>query len=329
MASTSSDPIYLRIAADLRRRIDSGELRAGQRVPSTRRLAKSWKVAVATASKALELLAREGVTVAVPRVGYVVGRTTPREGAKSGRDGALTRARLVEAAIEAADQEGLQAVSMRGVAAKIGAPVTSLYRHIANKDELLRLMVDAAIAEHAHPAPEAGWRTRLEIGARLEWALVKRHPWVARVMTLTRPMPSEASLVHADWMLGALEEAGFDATTRMNVHIAIYAFVQGLATNIESEAHAEGETGVDDEGWMSERDTEFRAVASKGAVPAFARVLSSLAKGFHLDLDEVFELGLALLLDALSRRAGRSPDRAASTGRSAKSLKSSRSSAKW
>jgi DNA-binding transcriptional regulator YhcF (GntR family) len=305
VTSTTSDPVYLRIAADLRRRIDSGALRAGQRVPSTRRLAKTWRVAVATASRALELLAREGVTIAVPRVGYVVGRPTPREGAKSGRDGGLTRARLVQAAIEAADQEGLEAVSMRGVAAKIGAPVTSLYRHVANKDELLRLMVDATLAEQAHPAPVAEWRERLQTGARLEWALVKRHPWIARVMTLTRPLPSEASLEHADWMLGALEEAGFDATTRMNVHIAIYAFVQGLATNLESEARAEGETGVDDQAWMSERDPEFRAVAAKGNLPAFARVLSSLGKGFDLDLDEVFELGLSLLLDALSRGAAR------------------------
>ncbi|HXN32132.1 MAG TPA: TetR/AcrR family transcriptional regulator C-terminal domain-containing protein, partial [Polyangiaceae bacterium] len=288
MTSTTSDPVYLRIAVDLRRRIDSGALRAGQRVPSTRRLATRWNVAVATASKALALLARDGVTVAIPRVGYVVARSTPREEPNSGRDGSLTRARLVAAAIEAADQEGLEALSMRGVAAKIGAPVTSLYRHVTDKNELLRLMLDSVMAEHAHPAGAAGWRRRLEIGARLEWSLIKRHPWVARVMTLTRPPPSEASLVHADWMLGALEEAGFDATTRMNVHIAIYAFVQGLATNLESEAHAEGETGVDDKAWMRERDAEFRAVAANGSVPAFARVLSSLAKGFDLDLDGVF-----------------------------------------
>jgi hypothetical protein len=56
---------------------------------------------------------------------------------------------------------------------------------------------------------------------------------------------------------------------------------------LESEARAEGETGVDDEAWMSERDPEFRAIATKGNSPAFARVLSSLGKGFDLDLDEV------------------------------------------
>jgi DNA-binding transcriptional regulator YhcF (GntR family) len=306
MTSRPADPIYLRIAADLRRRIDSGALRAGQRVPSTRRLAKSWKVAVATASKALEQLARSGVVVAVPRVGYVVGRPMPRDKANSGRDGGITRARMVEAAIETADLEGIEAVSMRGVAAKIGAPVTSLYRHVANKSQLLRLMLDAAMAEQARPVLVLGWRARVEVGARLEWALAKRHPWVARVMTLTRPLPTEVSLAHADWMLGALEEAGFDATTRMNVHIAIYAFVQGLATNVESEAQALGETGVDDKAWMNEHDPEFEAIATSGPFPAFARVLSSLsslANGFDLDLDEVFELGLSLLLEALSRRA--------------------------
>jgi hypothetical protein len=62
---------------------------------------------------------------------------------------------------------------------------------------------------------------------------------------------------------------------------------------------------------MSERDPEFRAVAAKGNFPAFAHVLSSLTNGFDLDLDEVFELGLSLLLDALAHRAGRSLDVAA------------------
>jgi len=202
--------------------------------------------------------------------------------------------------METADREGIDAVSMRGVAARLGAPVTSLYRHVANKRQLLRLMLDAAMAEQARPAPAPGWRARVEVGARLEWALAKRHPWVARVMTLTRPLPTEASLAHADWMLGALEEAGFDATTSMNVHIASYAFVQGLATNVELEAQAQGETGVNEKAWMNERDPEFEALA--GVFPAFARTLSSLAKGFELDLDEVFELWLSLLLEAVSRR---------------------------
>jgi AcrR family transcriptional regulator len=209
----------------------------------------------------------------------------------------------VQAAVEIADREGLAALSMRGVAAKMGVPVTSLYRHVSKKEELLRLMVDRVMADEARPAPGGTWRTRVEAGARLEWQLVRRHPWVARVMTLTRPIPSETSLAHADWMFGALEEYGVDAVTRMQMRVTIYAFVQGLATNVDSEAQAVGETGIDERAWMQTREPEFLAVAAKSGFPAFARTLQGMPGGFELDLDRVFEFGLALLLDGFERHA--------------------------
>src|SRR5205823_3240534 len=103
-----------------RRRIQEGSLRPGQRVPSTRRLAKTWKVALATASKALELLAQQGTIVAIPRVGSVVAGPLPREVRKTGDTTSLGRAAIVHAGIEVADREGLDALSMRGVAGHMG-----------------------------------------------------------------------------------------------------------------------------------------------------------------------------------------------------------------
>ena len=101
MPAPEREPAYLRIASDLRRRIHEGSLRPGQRVPSTRRLAKTWKVALATASKALGVLVQEGLLRTAPRIGNVV--TGPahreiREQAKNTRS--LTRASIVQAAIE-------------------------------------------------------------------------------------------------------------------------------------------------------------------------------------------------------------------------------------
>ena len=311
MPAPEREPAYLRIASDLRRRIRDGSLRPGQRVPSTRRLAKSWKVALATASKALGLLVQEGLLRTAPRVGNVVmgpALRETREGSKNSRS--LTRASIVQAAIEMADQEGLSALSMRGVAAKMGWPVTSLYRHVAKKEELLHLMVDAAMREELHPPPHGDWRARVQVGARLVWQLARRHPWSTRVMTLTRPIPSPVSLTHAEWMLSALREAGADAVTAMQMHVTLYAYVQGLATNLESEAEAQGETGVDEEGWMQSRGLEFAALAATGAFPTFARILGELSGGFDLDLDRLFEFGLGLLLDGFARAmaSGTQPD---------------------
>jgi len=306
MPGPEREPAYLRIASDLRRRIHDESLRPGQRVPSMRRLAKTWKVALATASKALGVLVQEGLLRTAPRIGNVV--TGPahreiREQAKNTRS--LTRASIVQAAIEMADEEGLSALSMRGVAAKMGWPVTSLYRHVAKKEELLQLMVDAAMREELHPPPRGDWRARVQVGARLVWQLARRHPWSTRVMTLTRPIPSAVSLTHAEWMLCALRETGADAVTAMQMHVTLYAYAQGLATNLESEAEAQGETGVDEEGWMQSRGPEFAALAATGAFPTFAQILGEIRGGFDLDLDRVFEFGLGLLLDGFARAMAR------------------------
>src|SRR5687767_1848654 len=116
----TDSPPYARIVAELRRRIAEGELAPGDRVPSTRQIAIRWGVAPATATKALNALKQEGLIVAEPRVGSVVAAapSKPRPPVETGDE--LTRERVVRAAIEIADAEGLAAVSMRGVAARLG-----------------------------------------------------------------------------------------------------------------------------------------------------------------------------------------------------------------
>jgi hypothetical protein len=128
-------------------------------------------------------------------------------------------------------------------------------------------------------------------------------------MTLTRPLPTAGSLRHADWMLGALDEAGADATTIMQMHVAIYAFVQGLAANVDMEAQAEADTGLDEASWMQAHGQEFATLARSGAFPSFARILGQLDGGFDLDLDRTFEFGLALLLDGFVQRLSKTKRR--------------------
>src|SRR6266849_10257810 len=106
------------------------------------------------------------------------GRERPHKGPKP----ALSLARIVDAAVRVADAEGLGAVSMGRVAAELGAAPMSLYRHVSAKEELLRLMVDAAWGDSpGQPAPGEGWRAGL---ARWAWAMhaaARRHPWVVRI----------------------------------------------------------------------------------------------------------------------------------------------------
>ncbi len=301
---SDSEHSYRRIAASLRARIESGELRPGQRIPSTRALAKKWKVALATAAHASNTLVAEGWVRALPRVGMVVA---PRRTGERSEPQAMPlstptmREKLVSAAIAMADKEGLASVSLRGVAARLETPVTSLYRHVQSKDDLLHLMTDAALAEERFPEqPPAGWRAQLELAARLQWQVLRRHPWLARSMSITRPRPLANSLVYADWVLCALEALNLDAVARMQLHIVLYAFVQGMAVNLEAEADAVSETGLSDDEWMATQIHGFKALAATGHYPAFSRTLDEFDDGFDLDFDALFELGLATLLDGFA-----------------------------
>ena len=104
-------------------------------------------------------------------------------------------------------------------------------------------------------------------------------------------------------MLSALRETGADAVTAMQMHVTLYAYAQGLASNLESEAEAQGETGVDEEAWMRSHEPEFATLAATSAFPTFARILGELDGG--CDLDRVFEFGLGVLLDGFVRATPR------------------------
>jgi AcrR family transcriptional regulator len=265
-------------------------------VPSTRALARRWKVAEATAARALRLLVQKGILLASPRSGTVVAPATPTE-----TRGELSRPRIVAAAVRAADEEGLGALTLRGLASRLGAPVMSLYRHVRSKEELVVLMAEAAMAELPLPAePPAGWRAQLELASRLEWRSMRRHPWLARVVHISRPSATPAALAFVEWVLRALDGAALDEAGKLHVHLCLHGFVQGLAVNIEAEAQAAGDTGITEAEHMHVEEPRFETLAAQGRYPHFARMLRGLQAGFELDIDQLFEVGLAALLDGFT-----------------------------
>lgn len=319
---------YARIVEDVKRRVAEGRLRPGERVPSTRQLARDWGVALATAAKALSVLAQEGVVVAEPRVGTVVAQPRARQGRREAGRGEVTaptggvgerdlaRARIVRAAIELADAEGLGAVTMRAVAARLGAATMSLYRHVGGKDDLVMLMVDEVLDRFPLPRqPPDGWRARLEAAARAQWAAYRAHPWMAGVTSLTRPLPSPSLLRHTEWALSALDGTGLDATSRMHVHILLYSYVQGIAANLERETRDRASTGLTGDEWMHGQEDAIAAIAGSGGYPAFAAAVAELGGDFDLDLDVLFEFGLAPLLDGLATVIGEAAGGAGRSGR--------------
>ncbi|QID36943.1 GntR family transcriptional regulator [Streptomyces albus] len=318
---TDVTPPYARIADALRRRITSGELSPGDRVPSTRQLAREWNVALATATKALTVLRQDGLVEARPRVGTVVAaprsRTAaprrnrapePEPGTGTTGGGELTRERIVRAAVALADAEGISALSMRSVAARLGTATMAPYRYVNSKDDLLLMMADTVLGDHPLPAPADapdGWRARLELGARWLWRRHRDHPWLAQIGPLTRPLLLPNLIAYSEWMLSALEGRGLSPATMLDVNVLFYSHVQGLAVQWERETAARSSTGLSEQEWLDRQEGTLAQLTASGAYPAFARVLEALADGgYDLRLDELFESGLAAILDRVARLSG-------------------------
>ncbi|RSM84940.1 GntR family transcriptional regulator [Kibdelosporangium aridum] len=297
-------PRYLDIAAELKRRISEGELLPGAKVPSVRKLAAEWGVATATAAKALAAVSQEGLIHAEPRSGFVVAGTKNVKTPKWSRQHDLTRDRLVRAAIEIADAEGLTAVSMRSVTARLGVATMAPYRHVKGKDELVILMADAAFGERGYPAKgPTDWRPRLELAARTFWSLFKRHPWLAQLGPITRPLPLPNLTAHSEWMLVPLDALGLSAAEMLDVTVLIFSYTQGIAIHLEREQQAFSSSGMSDEDWLDSTEGAIQAITAMGRFPTFTKMITALnVDGYDLILDDLFEQGLRALLDGLALR---------------------------
>jgi len=306
MTSASAEPIYLAIANQIQDRILRGDLKAGDRAPSTRQITRQWGVAMATGTKVLAELRSRGVILTRPGVGSVVAgfppqppapssaRARPRSGA-----GTATRERIVEAAIAIADAEGLAAVSLRRIAVELGVATMTLYRSIAGKDDLLAGMMDTLLGEEAWPATRPpGWRAQLEYLARRQWRTYQSHPWLAQVVSLTRPQLAPNAMRHTEWVLRAIDGHGLGPTTRLYVVLTLFGHVRGAATGLDSEQQAERDTGIDMEEWLRVHDARFGAVIRSGRFPHLAELDNN--PGVDVDLTALFEFGLERLLDGFA-----------------------------
>ncbi|GAB3950738.1 GntR family transcriptional regulator [Micromonospora vulcania] len=256
---------------------------------------------MATASRALTALRQEDLVRAVPGVGMVVTGPTPTPASRGARRGAargVTRDQVVRTATGIADAEGLPALSMRRIATELDVPTMSLYRHVRGKEQLLLLMADAAFAGHQLPHTfPPGWRAQLELLCRLQWSIYRRHPWLAQVISLTRPLLAPNAVAHTERALAALAGHGLDEHTQLHLVAALANHVRGTAVNLEREAEAEQDTGLTDDEWMLAQADVFTALLTAGEFPHLARLNRAPV---DLNVDSLFEFGLQRLLDGVA-----------------------------
>jgi len=282
---------YRRIVEDVRRRIEAGELKPGDKVPSARQITSEWGVAIATATKAHATMREEGLTVARPGVGTVVAGPAPR------RDHELTRERIVAAAIAIADADGMAELSMRHIAGRLGVSTMALYRHVPGKEELTLAMIDAAIGEvRLPPKPPPNWRAALELVSRQEWRAFQRHPWLASSMSLTRPQMAPNAMQVTEWVMAVFDGTRLTLQDRLYIQILLFSFVRGVASALEPEAEAIQETGMTNDQWMDAQTATFMAHMEVGEM---SHIRELAGQEFDFDLTMLFEFGLGRLLDGL------------------------------
>lgn len=296
---------YERIADEIRARIRSGELTAGDPVPSTRRIVAEHGVAMATASRVLDALRRDGLVEVRRGVGTVVAAGA---GAGPAARPAPSVDDVVRTAMTVADAEGLGGLSMRRIANDLGIPTMSLYRHVRSREELLTRMLDAVYASAPLPDPlPDGWRARAEVCARTMWGAFQRHPWAAHVMSMTRPQVVPHGLAHTEAMLSAfagIPGRPLDLDTRMHLAVSVFQLVRGLGTGIEPAVLAQKDDGLTGEEWMDRSLPALQAAADPRRYPHVAAATST---DVDLTLDTLFEFGLARLLEGYAVFLGEAP----------------------
>jgi AcrR family transcriptional regulator len=217
----------------------------------------------------------------------------------------LSRAEIVDAAIAVADTEGSDAVSMRRIAQVLRAGTMSLYWHVANKEQLLDLMMDVLIGEFDVPEPSGDWREDLRTQARRERATLLRHAWVMDFLG-GRPPLGPNTLLHLDRQLAALDGLGLDVAAAMNILGTVQTYVMGSVLREMQEARAQrdqDQADITHEEWEPARAAWRNRLADDGR---FTRVVRFLDAGIDPDApetrDDRFEFGLDCVIDGIAAK---------------------------
>ena len=240
----------------------------------------------------------------------------------------LNRDRVLRAAVELADESGIAAVSMRGLAKELGVVPMALYKHVADKDELLDGMVDVIIAEFAQPDPSQPdpsqfdpsqsdpsladpshanpsehWKDRIRQRILAARRTVLRHPW-ARQAIESRTNRTPAVLGYQDSLAGEFRAGGFSADLTHHVMHAIGNRIWGFSPELFDE------TQPDQPQDQQQPDPQALAAMAQEFAVRYPNILAIALAATDGDLSRVgagcdeqfeFEFALDLLLDGAER----------------------------
>jgi AcrR family transcriptional regulator len=210
----------------------------------------------------------------------------------------LSRDRVLRAAVELADREGIEALSMRRLGQELGVEAMSLYNHVARKEDVLDGMVDLVVGE-IDAAPEGGdWKVAARNRILSARKVMLRHPWASSVID-TRRQPSAAMLGYMDAMGGIMRRGGFSVDLMHHAFHALGSRVLGFSQEL-----------FDDSGEV-EAAPEVQAVMLRQMGEAYPNITAVMKQVAHDDASVVgsgcddqfeFEFALDLMLNGLESR---------------------------
>jgi AcrR family transcriptional regulator len=223
------------------------------------------------------------------------------------RDRGLTRDEIVATAIAVADAEGVGAVTMRRIARELRVGAMSLYWHVASKEELQDLMLEALGAEIQVPEPSGDWRADLRGYARNARAAMLRHQWALHFMG-TGPPAGPADARNADRLFGSLDGLGLDTVRQVWIAMTVATYVMGAVQREIKEIRTEREMAevaaslAEDE--LAKFVEEFAdRIKATGRYPRLERIMRERVDPDNpATREERFEFGLDLLLDGIAAR---------------------------
>lgn len=218
------------------------------------------------------------------------------------RPAPLDRERIVAAAIALADEGGLEAVSLRKVAARLDAGPMRLYGYISTKEELFDLMVDKVSAEILPGEHPGGWRETLRTLACRTRQAALRHEWLADLLG-SRPALGPNALAVTEATLAALDGLA-DTGTVTRAAETISAYSTGAIRREIANLRAEHATGLSKRDWQRTSGPHVTRMLATGRFPALAKMVHDSTE---VDAEESFATGLDWVLDAVAAKLAQPP----------------------
>lgn len=281
---------------------------AGRKKQETRARQTRAQQATPAAQAAQKTLTHDDIMQAAVRIDPELRRRSEllwddRAPSTRGPKAGFTPDDVVKIAIAIADEEGLAALTMQAVSARLGFTTMAIYRYFPNKETLYDAIVDAGIGRPPRPSePRGTWREDVAQWARLKRAMLCARPWLAELPFVAAPHgPNWLRWLEA--LAEPLSRTGLRAPDIGEMLSIIDGYTRGSSDTAISLARARAR-GTSDAEWAAAVGADLGRAVGNAQFPAFSALLTAPSDGRPRAMDESFEFGLQLVLDGIQLYIG-------------------------